>query len=66
MFNISKILLDVPPPRSCIIDARKRNGTIEAIYLSFPLCWGLCTLLNHIAFVRLYRKKSQAGSKTAM
>ena len=32
-------------------------GTIEAIYMSYPLCWGLCTLLNHLAFCRLFRKK---------
>jgi len=32
-------------------------GTIEAIYMSYPLCLGLCTLLNHLAFCRLFRKK---------
>lgn len=44
-----KFPLDAPPTRSCI----------EAIYLSFPLCRGLCTLLNHLAFQRLYRKKAK-------
>ena len=27
--------------------------------MSYPLCWGLCTLLNHLAFQRLYRKKAK-------
>ena len=33
------------------------RGTVGAIYQSYPICWGLCALLNFLAFCRLYRKK---------
>lgn len=36
------------------------KGTVEAVYLSYPICWGLCTLLNALAFHKLFnRKKSE-------
>lgn len=35
------------------------KGTISSIYLSYPICWGLCSFLNFLAFFRLFnlRKK---------
>ncbi|MGN0268475.1 MAG: MATE family efflux transporter [Lachnospiraceae bacterium] len=33
------------------------KGTVESIYLSYPICWGICTFLNHLAFRRLFRRQ---------
>lgn len=32
------------------------RGTIEAIYVSYPICWGLCSILNIFALRRLFKK----------
>lgn len=37
------------------------SGTIEAIYMSYPICWGLCTALNILAFRRLFRRQLKRG-----
>lgn len=35
-------------------------GSISAIYVSYPICWGLTTLLSIIAFTRLLKKRQKA------
>ncbi len=40
-----------------VLTYAKAAGTVESIYMSYPICWGLCTVLNVIAFSILYRKK---------
>ncbi len=37
----------------------RRQGTISAIYLSYPLCWALTTLLYLIAFFMILRKNAK-------
>lgn len=34
-----------------------KHGTIESIYISYPLCWALCAILNIAAFSYVYRKR---------
>ena len=33
------------------------RGTIESIYISYPICWGLCVALNMIAFSVTFNRK---------
>lgn len=40
-----------------ILTYARAAGTVESIYISFPICWILCTVLNVIAFRRIYRIK---------
>ena len=42
-----------------ILTYARAAGTVESIYLSYPICWILCTVLTVIAFWRLYRIKMQ-------
>ena len=35
-----------------------QQGTIEAIYISYPICWGLCVLLNMLAFHIVFKRKT--------
>lgn len=35
-----------------------RAGTIEAIYISYPICWGLCTFLDMVAFRTTFQKRT--------
>ena len=41
------------------------RGTVEAIYVSYPLCWGLCVALNAAAFHATFRKKKAAAEAAA-
>lgn len=41
-----------------------RAGTIESVYLSYPLCWSLCSALNMAAFARLMKKEEKRRKDT--
>ncbi|MCQ2554918.1 MAG: MATE family efflux transporter [Clostridia bacterium] len=40
-----------------LLTVSRSLGTIESIYIAFPLTWALCTVLGFTAFIILFRKR---------
>lgn len=46
-----------------IVAVAGRIGSISAIYVSYPLCWGMTSILYLIAFRRVFRAKCRPEAK---
>lgn len=54
---IISILCSIVFRLTWIFTYAKWKGTISAIYLSYPICWGLCCFMNIVAFIIVFNKK---------